>query len=453
MFSGRVETDQPGGFRNRLLPDHGRHRVRAAGRPAIGERAPSPNNRTATAIDYCRQHFERLASDALQEEFHIVTLDTKLPLQSHRISVGTLDASLVHPREVFKPAIRDSAAAILLVHNHPSGDPTPSRQDREITERLKRAGELLRCRSSTTSSWLRIRPSVWRRPDGSGSDPLLASRQARWPKQCPVWPVPSRIERGGQAASNDQPQTSATPGVGSDGVTDKPDQILIFCEGCKRETKLRAIQRQQGICPSCQHDTWHLQAVFLARQDNSDATALALNSLGLGLLASSGINLSSPIPGEKRPVNGFDIHDVTAAQLVYIASPEVDPQIKLQAFVEFKRNEQFQQHRRAMAEQGSECRQCGMLFVVSDQKPWTLVGTCSKVCCAAHLGAVDYALVEGVCWRSHGRARRLKQQRRDSQIMQAACAACGHAFEVSRIYAGLQRKCPACGQKVLIPTE
>lgn len=112
---------------------------------SMNERTPKPKiNSTAAAIEFCARHFERLASDAMQEEFHIVTLDTKLqPIQSHQITIGTLDASLVHPREVFKAAIRDSAAAILLVHNHPSGDPTPSRQDREITERLKRSGELL----------------------------------------------------------------------------------------------------------------------------------------------------------------------------------------------------------------------------------------------------------------------------------------------------------------------
>lgn len=111
----------------------------------IQDRAPKTKiNSTSAAIDFCKRHFDRLASDALQEEFHIVTLDTKLqPIQSHRITVGTLDASLVHPREVFKPALKDSAAAILLVHNHPSGDPTPSRQDREITERLKKSGDIL----------------------------------------------------------------------------------------------------------------------------------------------------------------------------------------------------------------------------------------------------------------------------------------------------------------------
>jgi DNA repair protein RadC len=96
------------------------------------------------AVNYCVQKFARLATDGKQEEFHIVTLDTQHgPIQSHRITVGTLDASLVHPREVFKPAIRDSASAILLVHNHPSGDPTPSREDHAVTDRLTKVGELL----------------------------------------------------------------------------------------------------------------------------------------------------------------------------------------------------------------------------------------------------------------------------------------------------------------------
>lgn len=99
---------------------------------------------TREAIEYCEQEFSRLASDAVQEEFHIVTLDTKhKPVHTHLITRGTLDASLVHPREVFRPAIRDSASAILLVHNHPSGDPTPSREDHGVTDQLTEAGRLL----------------------------------------------------------------------------------------------------------------------------------------------------------------------------------------------------------------------------------------------------------------------------------------------------------------------
>ena len=64
-------------------------------------------------------------------------------LRSEMISQGTLTASLVHPREVFRPALRDAAAALVLVHNHPSGDPTPSAEDREVTARLANAGEIL----------------------------------------------------------------------------------------------------------------------------------------------------------------------------------------------------------------------------------------------------------------------------------------------------------------------
>jgi DNA repair protein RadC len=97
---------------------------------------------TAEAMDYCRSTFARLADDGAQEEFHIVTLDTKNQVvASHQISVGLLDQSMVHPREVFRAAIRDAAKSILLVHNHPSGDPTPSGQDVSITRRLEQVGE------------------------------------------------------------------------------------------------------------------------------------------------------------------------------------------------------------------------------------------------------------------------------------------------------------------------
>ena len=96
------------------------------------------------AMVFCQQHFSRLAADGKQEEFHIITLDTKNHIiNTHRITVGTLDASLVHPREVFRPAIKDAASSIILVHNHPSGDPTPSPEDRQVTERLQSAGKTL----------------------------------------------------------------------------------------------------------------------------------------------------------------------------------------------------------------------------------------------------------------------------------------------------------------------
>jgi DNA repair protein RadC len=59
------------------------------------------------------------------------------------ISVGSLSSSVVHPREVFSPAVRDSSAGLIFLHNHPSGDPAPSREDRECTVRLGRAGKIL----------------------------------------------------------------------------------------------------------------------------------------------------------------------------------------------------------------------------------------------------------------------------------------------------------------------
>jgi len=79
-----------------------------------------------------------------KETFHVLLLDGRHRLiDVQRVSEGTLTTSLVHPREVFVHAIRASAAAVLVVHNHPSGDPEPSPQDLEVTRRLLRCGRLL----------------------------------------------------------------------------------------------------------------------------------------------------------------------------------------------------------------------------------------------------------------------------------------------------------------------
>ena len=82
--------------------------------------------------------------DLRQEEFRVLLLNTQhAVLRELVITRGTLDASVVHPREVFRAAISESAAAIVLVHNHPSGDPAPSREDREVTDQLAAAGRLI----------------------------------------------------------------------------------------------------------------------------------------------------------------------------------------------------------------------------------------------------------------------------------------------------------------------
>jgi DNA repair protein RadC len=89
-------------------------------------------------------HFGPLLADEKRENFYVVLLTGRnRVIAKVRISEGSLGSSIVHPREAFRPAIRESAAAVLFVHNHPSGDPTPSAEDRATTERLRRAGEIM----------------------------------------------------------------------------------------------------------------------------------------------------------------------------------------------------------------------------------------------------------------------------------------------------------------------
>jgi len=79
-----------------------------------------------------------------KEHFMVLSLDTRNHLTNTRmISIGSLDSSIVHPREVFKEAISSTAASVIFVHNHPSGDPTPSEDDIKLTKRLIEAGEII----------------------------------------------------------------------------------------------------------------------------------------------------------------------------------------------------------------------------------------------------------------------------------------------------------------------
>jgi DNA repair protein RadC len=79
-----------------------------------------------------------------KEHFWVICLDTRNRFINCRpVSIGSLDTSIVHPREVFKEAVSSSAASVIFVHNHPSGDPEPSKEDIELTERLIKAGEII----------------------------------------------------------------------------------------------------------------------------------------------------------------------------------------------------------------------------------------------------------------------------------------------------------------------
>ncbi len=89
-------------------------------------------------------HFAGRLRGLRQEVFTVLLLDTRQRLiREVEVSRGSLNQSLVHPREVYGPAMREAAAAILVVHNHPSGDPRPSREDHDVTRRLVRVGQLL----------------------------------------------------------------------------------------------------------------------------------------------------------------------------------------------------------------------------------------------------------------------------------------------------------------------
>jgi DNA repair protein RadC len=111
------------------------------GRRAVGER-PKPGRRLASASDVWSHLRARLAMSEV-EEFWALALDVRHRIQSERcLARGSLTGVEVHPRDVFRPLIRSAAAAVIFCHNHPSGDPTPSRQDLELTARLREVGEL-----------------------------------------------------------------------------------------------------------------------------------------------------------------------------------------------------------------------------------------------------------------------------------------------------------------------
>jgi DNA repair protein RadC len=88
--------------------------------------------------------FQARLRDLQVEEFHLLALDSQSQvLREVLVTRGLLNSSLVHPREVFRAAIAEAAAGIIVVHNHPSGDPTPSAEDRAVTQQLVAAGRLL----------------------------------------------------------------------------------------------------------------------------------------------------------------------------------------------------------------------------------------------------------------------------------------------------------------------
>jgi len=103
----------------------------------------NPVKKISSAKDVFDYFHERL-KDEKQENFYVLILNGQNHIiKEELISKGVLDSAILHPREVFKPAIKNSASKLILVHNHPSGNSNPSREDLEITRRLIEAGKLI----------------------------------------------------------------------------------------------------------------------------------------------------------------------------------------------------------------------------------------------------------------------------------------------------------------------
>lgn len=134
-----------------LTTEHGIGQAKASQLIAIFElykRIPNnkPSQVVRKAADIAKQYLPKTNS-LQQEHCYAIYLDTKNNILAEElISKGTLNASLIHPREVFHGAIKHCANSIILIHNHPSGDPTPSEEDIKITKILQKTGELLNLR-------------------------------------------------------------------------------------------------------------------------------------------------------------------------------------------------------------------------------------------------------------------------------------------------------------------
>lgn len=115
--------------------------VELARRLDLEERVPKDSIEGAKDVYYVLESSMKYEN---QEHFMAIYLDTKNQvLRKKTLFIGSLNCSIVHPREVFKEALHMSAASIIVAHNHPSGDPTPSKQDMEVTEMLKMTGKIM----------------------------------------------------------------------------------------------------------------------------------------------------------------------------------------------------------------------------------------------------------------------------------------------------------------------
>ncbi|MDR0434810.1 MAG: DNA repair protein RadC [Gracilibacteraceae bacterium] len=156
QLAERILTESEGlrGLAKRALPELINTRGVGQAKAVLILAALELGRRAADDAEIKEKAFIRQPADAVallkdmrdldREHFRVLTLNTKnMVLGIETVSVGTLNTSVVHPRECFKPALRRGANAVILAHNHPSGDPSPSNQDIEITQRLVECGKIL----------------------------------------------------------------------------------------------------------------------------------------------------------------------------------------------------------------------------------------------------------------------------------------------------------------------
>jgi DNA repair protein RadC len=156
MVVSRSLLDEYGGLRgivSRETAELSRHpgigsekasRLRAIGEISRRLEAPDPERISFSSSTDVAEYYMPLFAHVRTEVFTVLMLDARNKLiREHRVSEGSLTASIVHPREVFRLAICESAASVIFLHNHPSGDPTPSQDDLKITRQLVEAGRLI----------------------------------------------------------------------------------------------------------------------------------------------------------------------------------------------------------------------------------------------------------------------------------------------------------------------
>lgn len=135
---------------SRLMHVHGVGKAKAAQIAAVFELArrletfvDEPKRKVCSPKDVYLLMYPKMREQK-KEKFITLCLDTKNQiLKEEVVSIGSLNASIVHPREVFKSALMESSASVIMVHNHPSGDPSPSREDIMVTEKMVEGGKLL----------------------------------------------------------------------------------------------------------------------------------------------------------------------------------------------------------------------------------------------------------------------------------------------------------------------